>query len=213
MRQLILALIPAVLFVGAMAAGGQAAPQPAPDHGPRVQMVAYEPPQGTSGGLPPVSPPADGGDSEAVDAGEAKDAETPTPQPPAASYVQVSRCTDGSGTVAYVTPEGTQISPASGTVAQCAEPLAIIRDGKRYYGCRGGRIILDCDWFVQTIGEETTGGGVVFGDSSIADFSVPDTSAFACEDALVEPSEIAHVGGTVCDIRRLAGNIGQMHGG
>lgn len=213
MRRIFLAALPAILFIGAlMALNGNAPAQPraAPPPAP----PAYTPP---SEGLPPsvsnAPLPAASGETAPAQPGTAS---LPPSPPPAKQVVLVSvrECSDGSGTTAYEYDGKTQVRPAGGRSAQCAAPVAVIEDGKRYFGCAdGGKIILDCDWFVQRIGAENQGQNAVFGSSNLEDFSAPDVSGFSCADGMVDKDLLLGPNGTICDLQTLVGNVVQAHGG
>jgi hypothetical protein len=204
MRRIMLAVVPVLLFVGALVALNDSPPQSkdAPPH------VAYPPAQAvaapnTSAETNTTAPPPPAPQQPAA---------PPSPSKPVV-YVAVSECTGGSGVVAYEWGNTTQVQPARGKSAQCSEPVALIEDGKRYFGCAdGGKIILDCDWFVQTIGRENQGTSAEFGSSYVQDFSVPDVSGFSCREASIDQTRLLAPGGKICDLQTLVGNIVQGHG-
>ncbi len=208
MRRIFLAALPVLLFVGALMALNSNAPaQPEPAAAPAPP--AYTPPAG-SGTFSNDSAPPSAVSPEPVTA----PAPSPAPQPKQVTYASVKECSDGSGTIAYVHDGIIQIQPAAGKSAQCAAPVAVIQDGKRYFGCAdGGKIILDCDWYVQTIGSENQGQNAAFGSSYLEDFSAPDISGFSCRDAKIDSALLLGPNGTICDVQTLTGNIIQAHGG
>jgi hypothetical protein len=203
MRPLILVLIPVVLFAGALLSAADSKPAEKPpivvaDSSPSIQaqpvaVLNPEPETATPSPTPAASLPS-------------------APAASAPTLVSVKRCTNAAGTEAYETDEGLQAKIDSER-AQCDNPVAILKDGKEYFGCPSGKIILDCDWFVEMPGAETTTENAVFGNSYVVDFEAPDITGLSCMDALVPPETLAHVGGNVCDLQRLVGNLNQMHGG
>src|SRR5262249_40235638 len=152
------------------------APLPAP------ALVQDAPPQG--GGQQIVQAPA-----------------PPPPKPKQIVYVEVKRCADGSGTVAYEKDGMTQIEPIESRAAQCSDPLVVLEDGKRYFGCRDGKIILDCDWFMETAGQETVTENVTFGSSQLEDFAAPDISHFSCADGQIDQDLLLRPQGKICDLQ------------
>ncbi len=203
MRPIILALVPVVLFVGALLSAS-APVADSPPHQVYKPADAYPPahaeaPAPAEQQAPAQNPP------------QPQPAALP-PQPPQkqAVYVQVQRCT-GAGATAYEYGNITQIQPVSGR-AQCADPVAVVEDGVRYFGCGSGKIILDCDWFAQKIGAENQGSSAVFGGSSLADFSAPDASGFSCAPASVDQDLLLSPQGKICDLQTLVGNVGQAGG-
>ncbi|HSB46871.1 MAG TPA: hypothetical protein VLD37_02570 [Candidatus Bilamarchaeum sp.] len=203
MRPLILVLIPVVLFAGALLTAGDSKPEErAPPVYPSMAVEALPPAPEPAQANPPAQ-------QESAPAAPALPVSEPSPAP---VLVPAKECTNSAGTEAYETDEGLQVAIESER-AQCDSPVAILKDGKEYFGCLGGRIILDCDWFVETPGAETATENAVFGDSYVVDFFVPDTSGLSCSDEMVPAEALAHVGGNVCDLQRLIGNLNQMHGG
>lgn len=202
MRPLILVLLPVVLFAGALLTAQD--PEPAQEK----PLAVPEPALVIEPYVPPSSSPAD----EQVPVLLPEPESPPPVVEPEPVLVSVKRCSDGAGTLAYETPEGLQVRIESER-AQCDGPVAIAKDGKVFYGCPSGKIILDCDWFVESGDDGTATASVDFGDSYVVDFEAPGTSGLSCEDALIDPAALAHIGGNVCDLERLVGNLNQMHGG
>ncbi|MEW6722367.1 MAG: hypothetical protein AB1324_03830 [Candidatus Micrarchaeota archaeon] len=205
MRQMLLAMTPVLLFVSAILVGLDDSP-PEPVMKGKIPIAAYTPPP--AGAEPPDFPEIPEQEPETVPA--EPDQETPQNQPasPPRKLADVKICSDSYGTTAYETAYGTQVQPVLGSSAQCEGPVAILREGRTYFGCPDGKIILDCDWFMDELRTES----VLFGESSVADFSVPDTSALECSEGQVEEAILLTVGGKVCDLETLVGNINQMHG-
>ncbi len=209
MRRIFLAALPALLFIGALMALNNNSPEP-----PKPATVPTTPAY-----TPPAAATSVSNDSASPSAAPPEPGTSPAPSPPQlpakqVKYASVKECTGGSGTIAYEHDGITQIQPAAGESAQCAAPIAVTQGGKRYFGCAdGGKIILDCDWFVQTIGAENQGQNAVFGTSYLEDFSVPDVSGFQCRDATIDSALLLEPNGTICDLQTLAGNIVQAHGG
>ena len=195
MKRMFLAAMPIILFVGAMLSFTEPHAQPQPP--PRAD---YQP-------APPAAAP--GAAPEAVSGNQSlPQPPPPPPQQPAhqKTFVTLKVCSDGAGTTAYEYNGTLQIQPAGGKSPQCGSPLAVVEDGIRYFGCGdGSKVILDCDWFAQRIGDESAG----FGGSSLADFSAPNVSGFSCADGLVDQALLLKPQGKICDFRTLAGNIGQ----
>ncbi|MFN7991442.1 MAG: hypothetical protein U0R44_04770 [Candidatus Micrarchaeia archaeon] len=207
MRPLILVLVPVVLFIGALMSAGSH-PQAAP------QKKAPEPMAQASPDI--FQPAAAVSVQDTSDQTEMPDASAPAAVPPQAqpqkTYVRVRTCTGG-GVTTYETGDGIQVQPVGGRSPQCQDPVVLLKDGKRYFGCTDGKIILDCDIFVQSDGSETEAENLTFGSSYVIDLQVPPTADLSCSDELVDPGRFLKVGGNVCDLSRLVGNLNQMHGG
>jgi hypothetical protein len=204
MRPLILVLIPIVFFAGALLTAGDSKPAQKKVLVPEA-YPAYVPEEA-------ASQDEEQNDSAQVSEEPAATSYQGTVADPPQAYVSVRKCTNAAGVVAYETAEGLQARIESER-AQCDNPVAITRDGKNYFGCPSGKIILDCDWFVEIEGAETATENAVFGASDVVDFEVPDVSGMSCAEELVDPAELAEIGGNICDLERLVGNLNQMHGG
>lgn len=203
MRPLILALVPVVLFLGALVSvSAPAADQPQhplyqPASAPAVQENATIVQQ-------PAQPPPQA----------APEAPAQVQQPPPQKqvvYVQVRKCTGG-GVTAYIYGDTTQIQPIESQRAQCDGPVAVVTGGMRYFGCPSGKVILDCDWFAEKIGQENQGSSAAFGSSSLEDFTAPDISGFSCVDSSVDQDLLLRPSGKICDLQTLVGNVGQAGG-
>jgi hypothetical protein len=204
MRPLILVLIPIVLFAGALLTADDSKPaeKNIPEPYQVIETQNQQNPQTVE--IPDPQPETSKPPAPAT---------IPSPQPePSPASISVRKCTNAAGTFAYETEAGLQVKIESER-AQCDNPVAIVKDGKKYFGCPSGKIILDCDWFVETEGQETATKSAVFGNSYVVDFKVPDTSGMSCTEELIDPAELAVIGGNICDLERLVGNLNHMHGG
>ncbi|MEW6722366.1 MAG: hypothetical protein AB1324_03825 [Candidatus Micrarchaeota archaeon] len=186
--RLILIVFSAALLLGC------ASPQP-----PAAQE---EPEDGAAPPAPepqkPEPPPSISGPDPEQEMPQPPSVPEPAGEEPAPSGLT---CSDGE-TVAFVMDAGRRISPAYGESVTCAGAFAIEKGGKRYFGCPEGKIILDCDWFVQNIGAENTTEDAEFGSNSLADFHAPEIPA---ECGASEPDEgMLETPGKACDLQTVA---------
>ncbi len=203
MRPLILALVPIALFLGALVSVSSPAAD-APQH-PAYNNAEAQAPAAVENTTieQPAQPPAQPAPQEQA-----------PQQPPSQKqvvYVQVRECS-GDGATAYIYGDTTQIQPIESQRAQCDGPVAVVKGGMRYFGCQSGKIVLDCDWFAERIGQENQGSSAAFGSSSLADFTAPDISGFSCVDTSVDQDLLLVPSGKICDLQTLVGNVGQAGG-
>ncbi len=118
MRPIILALVPVILFVGALlSAGSPPAASDAPQHAAYMPAVDTSAPAQPAQEVQPAEQPAPPAKPEAAPQ------QPPAPKP--VVYAQVTRCSDGT-TTAYEYNGTTQIQPVTSKAAQCADPLVVV---------------------------------------------------------------------------------------